>query len=576
MATPPALPPPLPCATAARRDLLLLGLLGVLTFGVSWRFDLFDRLVEGSRSLDDIGGDEILVVMLVLTIALKVYAWRRWRELCREIVARTDAQKVTRYERDLNSAILDIAGSLIVVVDRQGRIARFNRACEELTGYAPAEVHDRPFWDLLLPGETARVREVFVALREGRFPNTHENHWVARNGHQHLIAWSNTALLNDTGEVDYVIGTGINVTERRAAEAALRDSETRFRTIFAVAAIGIVVGDLDRRILQANPAYEHMLGYTEAELRELTFPAATHPDDAEVDRARFTELVAGKRESYQIEKRYRRKDGGEVWGRLLMSLVRDAEGQPQYTIGMVEDITARRRAEEERDSVRRRLAQVREEERLALARELHDEAIQELLGIRLALQLGRRAIGAGVTNAETTALMDEGAHTLGEVVERLRRIVSGLRSAGLEELGLIAALEGYAAHIRRKEAGTGLAIDLDLDTTGAVLPPVVARVLFRAAQEGLRNVRRHAGASRAAATLRLDVSGVTLRVEDDGRGFTPPIDICKLSQSGHFGLVGLAEQLADLGGTLTVVSQPGAGTIVTASVPIASRQVHDG
>lgn len=371
-------------------------------------------------------------------------------------------------------------------------------------------------------------------------------------------------------------GLGIDITARKAAEVALRDSEARFRTIFTGAAIGIVISGLDRRIVRANPAYEQLLGYPEAELRAMSFPALTDPAYAAIDGAYFRELVAGERESYQIEKRYRRKDGAQVWGCLTVSLVRDVAGMPRYTIGMVEDITARRAAEAELVSARRRLAAAREEERLALARELHDEAIQELLGIRLALQLGQRALVPATADATLVTLLDEGQQTLQDVVERLRRIIGGLRPAGLEELGLVAAIEGYVAHVRRKEAAVGLAVETDLDPRCATLSPGLARALFRVVQEGLRNVRRHAGASRAGITLRITGETAILCVEDDGCGFVPPDRLHHLANAGHFGLVGLTEQLADFGGTLQVGSRLGLGTKVTARVPLDAGEVGDG
>ncbi len=118
-------------------------------------------------------------------------------------------------------------------------------------------------------------------------------------------------------------------------------SDELFGAVVEQAAVGIVLYTFDRHIIRANAAYERLIGYSEAELRVLTFPASTHPDDAEADRALFTALVAGERDHYQIEKRYRCKDGGIVWGRLTISLVRDEAGQPRAILGMIEDITAR-------------------------------------------------------------------------------------------------------------------------------------------------------------------------------------------------------------------------------------------
>lgn len=133
----------------------------------------------------------------------------------------------------------------------------------------------------------------------------------------------------------------MDVTARRRAEA----SAAQFATIFAQSAIGIILADLDRHLLACNPAYERLVGYSEAELRQGVFPLAIHPDDAARDMALFRELAAGRRESYALEKRYIHRDGRIVQGRLIASLVRDAAGQPHSTIGMVEEITAQRAAE---------------------------------------------------------------------------------------------------------------------------------------------------------------------------------------------------------------------------------------
>ncbi len=140
--------------------------------------------------------------------------------------ASTRTVQALRRERDLLAAVLDTAGALVVVLDRHGHIVRFNRACEATTGYSFDEVRGKFLWDLLLiPEETAPVRAVFEHLRAGQFPSEFENHWVARDGSRRLIAWSNTALVGDDGTVEHVIGTGIDVTERREADELLRRTQ---------------------------------------------------------------------------------------------------------------------------------------------------------------------------------------------------------------------------------------------------------------------------------------------------------------------------------------------------------------
>jgi PAS domain S-box-containing protein len=136
------------------------------------------------------------------------------------------------------------------------------------------------------------------------------------------------------------------LSQRAQAEAALRDSEARFRAIFEGAAIAVAVGDHQGRLVATNPALQAMLGYTTQEMLGQPFTAFAHPDDAREHWHFFEELTRGQRDSYQVEERYLRRDGGVVWARMTVSLVRDDGGRPRFAIGMGEDITERKRAAE--------------------------------------------------------------------------------------------------------------------------------------------------------------------------------------------------------------------------------------
>jgi PAS domain S-box-containing protein len=166
-----------------------------------------------------------------------------------------------RMECDFLSAVLSTAGALVVVLDRRGRIVRFNRTCEKLTGYLFEEVKGKPFWDLfLLRNEMNQVKVVFENLRAGGFPNEHENYWLTKSGSRRLIKWSNTALAESDGSVEYVIGTGIDITDTQAAEEKLQDSEKRYRSLLANLDTAVVVHAPDTRILLSNYKAQELLG----------------------------------------------------------------------------------------------------------------------------------------------------------------------------------------------------------------------------------------------------------------------------------------------------------------------------
>ena len=143
-----------------------------------------------------------------------------------DTTARRTVEEALRQEQRFNRAILDTIDSLVVVLDRDGRIVHFNHASETATGYRAEEVEGRLIWDVLIPQENIdSVRQVFHSLSAGRFPNRHENEWVGKDGTRRLVSWSNTATVNDHGDVAFVIGTGVDITEQRALQEQLLQAQ---------------------------------------------------------------------------------------------------------------------------------------------------------------------------------------------------------------------------------------------------------------------------------------------------------------------------------------------------------------
>jgi PAS domain S-box-containing protein len=124
-----------------------------------------------------------------------------------------------QHERNFIAAVLETIGALVVVLDLSGKIVRFNKACEHVSGYQADDIKGQIIWERLIsPEETPKVQSVFQELEHGKPSNHHENYWICKDGTRRLIRWSNTVLKNSSGQVDYVIGTGIDITEQRQAE----------------------------------------------------------------------------------------------------------------------------------------------------------------------------------------------------------------------------------------------------------------------------------------------------------------------------------------------------------------------
>ncbi|HEX3572949.1 MAG TPA: PAS domain S-box protein [Acidobacteriaceae bacterium] len=173
-------------------------------------------------------------------------------------------------ERNFVSTVLDTVDALVAVFDPAGRIVRFNRACEAASGYDVPSLIGRFVWDKLIPhADIPAAQENFARLRAEGVPLAFENQWVHRDGGIRRIAWSASPLLNDRGEVSFIIATGIDVTIQRAAEATLRESEARYRQLVEGSLGMVCTHDLSGTLLSVNThgaqsigiSREHMVGH---------------------------------------------------------------------------------------------------------------------------------------------------------------------------------------------------------------------------------------------------------------------------------------------------------------------------
>jgi PAS domain S-box-containing protein len=342
----------------------------------------------------------------------------------------------------------------------------------------------------------------------------------------------------------------------------------------------IAAFDESSSTIYTSPQIARVLGFSQAEwmadhTRWLT---QIHPDDrarvlAELERVHDGELPR------PCEYRMLTRDRRVVWFLDDAAVMRDAHNQPLYLYGVMSDITKRKRMEAELADARRRLAEGQDAERARLARELHDDAVQQLLYIGRLIDQRQRTLAEGWTSeAEVVSHAVALEAIRGEVLavaRQLRTVIGELRPAGLDDLGLTFALEGYVARLRR-EGGPDLPqLALDLDQSGVALPKPIALCLFRVAQEALRNAISHARAQQVTLRMRLSLEQALVIVQDNGRGFRVPADLSAFALADHVGLIGIAERVAGVGGALVIETQPGAGTTLSVRVPLHSNEEYD-
>ena len=225
----------------------------------------------------------------------------------------------------------------------------------EMVGYTPAELQGKTVFDITHPDDLERCIAEVTRLLAGEIPSySAQKRYIRKSGAVIWVSMSVTPVWDADKRLQFFIGVVEEITEKVETQRALRDSEQQFRATFFQAAVGITQTGLQGEWKLLNGRFCEIVGYAQAELFGKTFLDITHPDDRQANIVARRRLLAGEISSWSMEKRYIHKNGGTVWARLYVSLVRDQHHVPQYFISVIEDITDRIQAEKAlRDSEER-------------------------------------------------------------------------------------------------------------------------------------------------------------------------------------------------------------------------------
>jgi PAS domain S-box-containing protein len=452
---------------------------------------------------------------------------------------------------------------------------------KQMLGYADEEIEpDVSAWERLLhPDDHERARQLNAAVARGERTYQAEFRLRHKNGHYVDVLSRGLPVRRDgSGPVIRIVGTHFDLTERKRAEAALRESEERLTLAFEGAQEGVYDWNLESGAVVYSSQWKRMLGYEEDDIEPhvSAFERLLHPDDRE--RAiRMNENVADGDRPYELEFRLQHKNGYYVHVLSRGFPVRREPGGPVVRIvGTHLDLTERKQAEEARERERSertrtellgRMVFAQEDERRRIAREMHDQFGEQLTALGLRIRTLKAACaGSHELSAQVEAL-EQVAQQLDRDVDHL---VWELRPTALDDLGLRAALANYV-----QDWSLRVRVSAELHTAGLTnerLGSEIETTLYRIAQEALNNIAKHARAGHVEIILERRADHLSLVVEDDGVGF----DLGEMDADRRgFGLLGMQERAALVGASLHIESAPGEGTTILVRMPTAPLTTID-
>lgn len=497
----------------------------------------------------------------------------RYVGFAEDISDRKRAEKRLRESEERFRGAFEDAATGMALVSSTGRVLKVNRSLCEILGYTEAELLNLTFQEITHPDDLEADLKLFKQVLKGEIRTYQiEKRYFGRDGRVIWTLLGVSLVMDETERPLYLISQVQDISDRKRAEEALKNSEERFRLSFESAAVGMGLVNINGTFMQVNRAFCEMVGYSERELFSLSVYDLTHPEDLNIELELVCQLLDGQIPYYHMEKRYVHKRGYEVWTLLSVSLIRDSSGEPLYFVGQTQDISERRAME-----------QMKQEFISVVSHELRTP----LTAIRGSLGL----LSSGLYDNRP-----EASHRLIEIAlldtERLVRLVNDILDIERLESGRVEfKMEDCGAADLMRRAIASLQAIADSESVILQMEPTSARVWADpdAILQTLTNLVGNAikfSSPNTSVILSARIQGnkVIFQVSDRGRGIPPDkldaifgrflqVDASDSRQKGGTGL-GLAicrNIVEQHGGQIWVESELGKGSQFYFTLPRQNR-----
>jgi|GEM_PF-387452 len=497
-----------------------------------------------------------------------------------DVTERKQAEEALLASEARYRAVFDTNQDVMIVTDDERRIIDINeKALEKIFGYAKQEIL----------GKTSRVlfptREAFDEFRETFYRQSRTGligtTLKRKEGETFPAETAVTPIGGDGEHVAHFLEVHRDISDTVKLRNVLREKKA-IETILAGSPVGIFIIDETHTIIHWNRLCEEITGVSARDMvgtqnqwkpfydheRKV---AADYVIDGEYDKMLQAYRKEGMRPSrrvegaWEMELYFENMAGKERYLLFTVSPIVDEYGKTTAAIEIMQDISVRRRVEEQNILLSRSLLNVVEEARKRLARDLHDELGQALTALHFGMEVLHQTIPDDLVSQRKRCT--ELIRLIEQVSDTMRNLITELRPAMLDHLGLLPTLEWYIEDFRNRMEG----LNVDFEAIGLKqrLDAEVETALYRIIQEGLHNVVKHASAKNVSIRLTYSYPDLILSIKDDGVGFDQNEHIMP-SGARHqgIGLLGMRERIASVGGMLEVRSKPGRGTLIRAEVPV--------
>ena len=497
-------------------------------------------------------------VFVLLAQSLFIFAllWQRAKR------RKTEVQ--LRESRNQLEGVVESAMDAVIAIDDKLQIVVFNDAAEKIFGSLAKDAIGCSIYRFVPERSQEALRQQIQRLGDAgagaRGKGAIGTLWGVRTGGEEFPVEASISQTEVNGRKLLTVIIR-DMTERKQAEAALRESEERFRLIANSAPVMIWMSGPDKLCTYFNRPWLEFTGRTlQAELGN-GWAQGVHPEDLEPCIEIYSRAF-DRRECFQTEYRLRRHDGQYRWIFDHGVPRFNADGSFAGFIGSCVDVTERRAAEEALSNVSRRLLEAHEEERSWIARELHDDFNQRIALLAVNLEGLKQDLPA--SSGQMSRRINEVQEHVSDLGIDIQALSHRLHSSKLEYLGLVAACEGFC---RELSARQNVEIAFHSQDIPKSLPKEMALCLFRVLQEALQNAVKHSGVRQFEVLLKAASNEIQLSVHDSGVGFDP----AKALGGQGLGLTSMRERLKILDGCVSIDSKPQCGTTVRASVPLSPQ-----